>query len=115
MDTSSQTSNLIALIKANAHFIAWGLGVIGGVILFYNIKDMIRNWFFGVCIRWAKSWEELDLIDAKGDRCFIRKFGMLRVFCLPIGNDNKTLGEGEITMSYVDFMSGKTKKYGKLI
>jgi hypothetical protein len=115
MEKLYQSDKITSIISVNAELIAYIIAAILAIIFLYNVKDMVRNWFIGECIKLSKSWEENDIIDINGERCIIRKFGTLRIFCYKISDDDRTLTGDQITIAYGDFISGHTKQYGKLI
>ena len=102
MDPAAAAAQIEKFILMNSAVIGYILGLLFIYILAYNIRDMVRNAFIGICVRISKNWEEHDVITIRPDTFKIRKFGFFRVFGYLV-EDGKVNEEKDYTIPYLKF------------
>ena len=90
------------------------IGFIVFVIVSYNLRDMIVQWFIGLGIKRNSKINELDIFEINNERCLLIKINSFRLYFLAFCEDD-TLKKKLITIGNKDFITGKIVKIGKFI
>ena len=84
-----------------------------GVVVAYNLRDMVVNWFIGLTLKWNKKYNEFDYFEIDGVKCLLTSIGSFRMVFLEL-NENNTIKTRLITIGNKQFISGKIIKLGNL-
>ena len=90
------------------------IGFIVFVILSYNCKDMIVQWFIGLGIKRNQKINELDIFLINGERCLLIKINSFRLYFLAMNDDN-SLKKKLITIGNKQFICSGIVKIGKFV
>ena len=90
------------------------IGFIVFVVVSYNLRDMVVQWFIGLGIKRNKNINEYDIFLIGDERCLLVKINSFRLYFLVFESDN-SLKKKLITIGNKDFITGKIVKIGKFI
>ena len=90
------------------------VGFIIFVILSYNCRDMIVQWFIGLGIKRNQKINELDIFLIDSERCLLIKINSFRLYFLVLEDDN-SLKKKLVTISNRKFIESGIVKLGKWV
>ena len=85
-----------------------------GVIVLYNLRDMIVQWFIGISLKFNRQINEFDLFEIDGERCLLVRINSFRLYFLVMDKDNNLLKKS-ISIGNKQFIMKKITKLGRFI
>jgi len=90
------------------------IGFIVFVVVSYNLRDMVVQWFIGLGIKKNKNINEYDIFLIGTERCLLVKINSFRLYFLVFEADD-SLKRKLITIGNRKFITSDIVKIGKFI